>query len=321
VVLCCVAYPAVLWGIGKTIFPRQASGSIVERGGKEVGSSLIAQPFTDEKYFQPRPSAASYDASNSSATNWAGNNYLLRDRVAQQLGPIARYASGPKKGELVGADIEQWFHADKFRNNPGIVAQWVNLHGTVAQNWIKGDPLKSAYVAKWQDAHANDVAAWVKDNPATPNPKPEDLAQIFFQEFSKSHPGEFLKITDDNKGVELTSKGDDIRKTFFDMWLTDHADVDLEKVPGDMVMASASGLDPHITLENAIWQLDHSAIAAAWAKSSGKSEANVRDEILRLLHGKSSAPLAGLIGVPLINVLEINLALQDHFQSSAAAAK
>ena len=284
-----------------------------------MGSSLIAQPFTDEKYFQSRPSAASYDASNSGASNWAGNNYLLRDRVAQQLGPIVRYASGSKKGELVGPDIEQWFHADKFRDGTGIVAQWANLHSTVAQNWVKSDPLKSAYVAQWQAAHSKDVEAWVKDNPATPNPKPEDLAQIFFQDFSKSHPGQFLKITDDGKGVQLTGKGDDIRKTFFDMWLSDHADVDLEKVPGDMVMASASGLDPHITLENAIWQLDHAAIAAAWAKSSGKSEASVRDEILKILHEMSSAPLAGLVGVPLINVLEINLALQDRFQSSGAA--
>ena len=80
-----------------------------------------------------------------------------------------------------------------------------------------------------------------------------------------------------------------------------------------MVMASGSGLDPHITLDNATWQLDHLPIAAAWAKSSGIDEAKVREEIRKLLQEKSSAPLGGLIGVPLVNVLEINLALEDHF--------
>ena len=318
VLLCCVAYPLVLWGIGKTVFPRQATGSIVQHDGKDVGSLLIAQPFSDDKYFQPRPSAASpaYNATASGATNWAANNYLLRDRVAQQLGPIVRYASGPKKGDPVGPDIDRWFQADKFRQNPGIVAQWVDLHTTVAQNWVKADPLNSAYVAQWQKSHPDDVAAWVKDNPGTPEPKPEDLAKPFFEDFSKSHPGMFLTKTADGKGLELTGSGDNIRKAFFDMWLTDHPDqaADLEKVPADLVIASGSGLDPHIMLDSARWQLDHLPIAAAWAKSSGKPEAEVRDQILKILDAKSFSPLNRLVGVPLVNVLEVNLALEDHFQ-------
>ena len=83
-------------------------------------------------------------------------------------------------------------------------------------------------------------------------------------------------------GVDQGS-GDEIRAVFFDMWLTDHPDADLEKVPADMVMASGSGLDPHITLDNAIWQLDHFPIAAAWAKPSGRDEAKVREEIRQIL--------------------------------------
>jgi K+-transporting ATPase ATPase C chain len=184
----------------------------------------------------------------------------------------------------------------------------------MAQNWVKGDPLNSAYVAEWQKLHPADVAAWVKDNPGTPEPKPEDLAAAFFADFAKSHPGAFLKKTADNKGLELTTSGDEIRGPFFDMWLIDHPDADLEKVPADMVMASGSGLDPHITLENALWQLDHLPIAAAWAKVSGDQEAKVREEIQELLKQKSWAPLGGLIGVPLVNVLEVNLALEERFQ-------
>ena len=323
VVLCCVVYPLVLLGIGKVIFPNQAEGSLVERNGTAVGSRLIAQPFTADKYFQPRPSAASpsYNAAASGASNWAANNYLLRDRVARQLGAIVKYASGPKKGQLVGPDIEGWFQKDQFGGKPGIVAQWAAAHGAIAQNWIKADKLNAAYVADWQNAHAKEVADWVKDNPGTPEPKPEDLAGPFFTSFSKDHPGMFPSIVEhksadgksSEKKVEPIKEGSDIQAAFFDMWLQEHPDADLEKVPADMVMASGSGLDPHITLKNAIWQLDHLPIAAAWAKSSGTDEAKVRADIRKLLEEKSSAPLGGLIGVPLVNVLEINLALEEHF--------
>ena len=54
------------------------------------------------------------------------------------------------------------------------------------------------------------------------------------------------------------------------MWLSDHPDAKLRKVPADMVMASGSGLDPDITLDNAHWQLDR--VAAAWAKKTNKDE-------------------------------------------------
>ncbi|MHC5543342.1 potassium-transporting ATPase subunit C, partial [Singulisphaera rosea] len=56
--ICAVAYPVAVYGLGHTLFPTQASGSLVERDGKVIGSRLIAQPFASEKYFSPRPSAA-----------------------------------------------------------------------------------------------------------------------------------------------------------------------------------------------------------------------------------------------------------------------
>jgi potassium-transporting ATPase KdpC subunit len=99
VVICCGVYPAILWAIGQTLFPFQANGSLLTGpDGKVVGSKLIAQPFTKDEYFQPRPSAVSYDASASGPSNLAASNYLLRDRVAKILGPIAKYADGPKAG-------------------------------------------------------------------------------------------------------------------------------------------------------------------------------------------------------------------------------
>ena len=129
VLLCSVLYPLVLLGIGQTVFHDKAQGSLLtDAQGHPIGSQLIAQPFTADEYFQPRPSAASYNAAASGASNWAASNYLLRDRVARQLGPIVKYQSGPKKGQPVGPDIESWFQKDQFDGKPGIVAQWAALH-------------------------------------------------------------------------------------------------------------------------------------------------------------------------------------------------
>ena len=85
---------------------------------------------------------------------------------------------------------------------------------------------------------------------------------------------------------EPVQAGSDIQSNFFDMWLSDHPDVQLNDVPGDMLTTSGSGLDPHITLDNAMFQLD--GVAAAWAKDLS-AMFRVRSEIEDLLKEKSSA--------------------------------
>src|SRR5438309_1167834 len=114
VVLCCGVYPLVLYAIGQTVYRDKANGSlIVDMDGKTIGSRLIAQPFSADEYFQPRPSAASYNGAASGATNWGASNYLLRSRVAQALGPLVKYSGkSPKKGQPVGPDVEAWFQKD-----------------------------------------------------------------------------------------------------------------------------------------------------------------------------------------------------------------
>jgi K+-transporting ATPase ATPase C chain len=326
VLICCVVYPAILLGIGQTFFRDKADGSLIlGKDGKPIGSRLIAQPFTGEEYFQPRPSAASYNGAASGASNWAASNYQLRDRVAKALGPIVKYRSGPNAGQPVAPDIETWFQKDQFQGKPGIVAQWAQAHPNVAQAWVKADKLNGDYVSAWMKAHPNEVAQWIKENPTTPEPKPEDVAVPFFTSYAAAHPGTFPSAVEHKtpdgkmeKRIEPAKEGSDVQG-FFDLWRQENPTADLEQVPADMVMASASGLDPHITLKSAHYQLDR--VAGKWAELTKRDKAAMRKEIEDILNQKAEAPLGGLVGVPLINVLETNLALGDHFGVSPVAAK
>jgi K+-transporting ATPase ATPase C chain len=88
-VICGGIYPAVVTGIAYAVFPNQAKGSVITgKSGKELGSSLIGQPFADPKYFWPRPSAATdfgYNPMGSGGSNSGPTNpdYLktVGDRV------------------------------------------------------------------------------------------------------------------------------------------------------------------------------------------------------------------------------------------------
>jgi K+-transporting ATPase ATPase C chain len=82
-------------------------------------------------------------------------------------------------------------------------------------------------------------------------------------------------------------------------------------IPSDLVLASGSGVDPHITVKGAEYQVDR--VANAWATELGREISEVRIEVTTILQDHTEAPLAGLAGPELINVLETNLALQSHF--------
>nr|WP_298127621.1 potassium-transporting ATPase subunit KdpC [uncultured Pseudoxanthomonas sp.] len=76
-------------GLGSLLFPHQASGSLIERDGKVIGSSLVAQPFADDRYFQSRPSAAKYDVMALAGSNQARTNPDLRSRIDEARAAVA----------------------------------------------------------------------------------------------------------------------------------------------------------------------------------------------------------------------------------------
>ncbi len=87
-------YPLLMTGIGDVLFPKKVHGSLVVREGKVVGSTLIAQDFTGDIYFHPRPSAVKYDASSSGASNEGWTSADLK-KAYEERKAAWRKAYGP----------------------------------------------------------------------------------------------------------------------------------------------------------------------------------------------------------------------------------
>jgi potassium-transporting ATPase KdpC subunit len=111
-----LAYPLAMTGIAEVIFPRQAQGSMIERDGQVVGSALIGQNFTTDKYFHGRLSAttapdpkdptktvaAPYNAANSGGSNLGPSNKALIDRVQGDIDKLKQEnPSVPVPADLV----------------------------------------------------------------------------------------------------------------------------------------------------------------------------------------------------------------------------
>ena len=110
-----LAYPLAMTGIAQVILPHQANGSLIERERAVIGSALIGQNFTSNKYFHGRPSATTepdpkdpaktvpvpYAADNSAGSNLAPTSQVLIDRVKEDAGKLQAENKGKIPVDLV----------------------------------------------------------------------------------------------------------------------------------------------------------------------------------------------------------------------------
>ncbi|WP_298167800.1 potassium-transporting ATPase subunit KdpC [Novosphingobium sp.] len=98
-----LVYPLVLTGIGQALFPAQANGSLIRSGDRVIGSSLIGQAFTSDRYFHGRLSAAGkgYDPTASSGSNLGPASAALADRVRTDLATLRTSPDSPVPADLV----------------------------------------------------------------------------------------------------------------------------------------------------------------------------------------------------------------------------
>jgi K+-transporting ATPase ATPase C chain len=101
-----VIYPLVVTGIAQAFFHHQANGSLIQENGKNVGSELIGQPFSDPKYFWGRLSATApfpYNAGSSSGSNYGPTNPAFRDAVQARIDALK--AVGSDNNEPIPVDL------------------------------------------------------------------------------------------------------------------------------------------------------------------------------------------------------------------------
>ena len=158
ILLTCCLYPLAVWGLAQVIFPGNANGSVVTDNGTPIASDLIAQPFTGEEYFHPRPSAVDYNPSGSGGSNLGPLSAKLIDsirlraqRYRQENGlpsdaviPVdAVTASGSGLDPHISVE-NALLQADRVAGARGVTAQFVReMIKTYTEGrdfWILGQP-------------------------------------------------------------------------------------------------------------------------------------------------------------------------------------
>jgi potassium-transporting ATPase KdpC subunit len=152
-----IGYPLLITALASFLFPHQAAGSLILSNGQVIGSELLAQSFTSDRYFHPRPSAAGngYDATSSGGSNLAQSNAKLVQRVQGDIDKLSKENPGqPVPIDLVttsGSGLDPditpdaaFFQAPRVARARGIsegqVRQLIQQHITERQLGVLGEP-------------------------------------------------------------------------------------------------------------------------------------------------------------------------------------
>lgn len=157
VVLLGLGYPLFVTGVAAVFFPHKAAGSLILKDGQVIGSELLAQSFTSDRYFHPRPSAAGngYDATASGGSNLAQSSKALVDRIQGSIDKLSAENPGhPVPIDMVttsasGLDPDitpdaAYFQAPRVAKARGIeedrIRKLIEQHITARQLGLLGEP-------------------------------------------------------------------------------------------------------------------------------------------------------------------------------------
>lgn len=152
-----IAYPLLVTGIAGSLFPHKAAGSLILKNGQVIGSELLAQSFTSDRYFHPRPSAAGngYDATSSGGSNLAQSNAKLVQRIQGDIDKLAAENPGhpvpidavTTSGSGLDPDItpdNAYFQAPRIAKARGLseaqVSQLIQQHTAGRTFGVLGEP-------------------------------------------------------------------------------------------------------------------------------------------------------------------------------------
>ncbi|OEZ99069.1 potassium-transporting ATPase subunit KdpC [Duganella sp. HH101] len=177
--VCGVVYPLAVSGIGAAVFPAQAAGSIVEAGGKAVGSSLIGQAFSSPQYFWGRPSATGPMPNNgagSSGSNLGPNNPALADAVKARIDALRAADpanTAPVPVDLVtasGSGLDPEISVAAARYQAGRIAAARHMPAEQVLALVDGQQLKQ-YFGFFGEPRVNVLALNLALDQARPAPK------------------------------------------------------------------------------------------------------------------------------------------------------
>jgi K+-transporting ATPase ATPase C chain len=275
-VICCGIYPLVVWGIAQTVFSNKANGSLVTKDGtptnnpsEAVGSLLLGQNFAQAGYFHPRPSAAGsgYDPTSSGGSNYGP----LSDKLINGANNAATTQPSTTQPSVVVTVMPETNAYDGIRLR--------TIHYAV-DNGIPFKLHHAVYFKKDDGTYglkATDEVPLKTFQDAQGNLNDIALVDAF------PHPTTDSEYTRTNPVVIADDFG--------------------QLIPGDAVTASGSGLDPHISPENA--ELQKARVAAA---------RNIKPEqVEELIAAHTDKPDLGILGDPGVNVLLLNLALDAKY--------
>jgi len=300
-VVCCGLYPLAVWAIGQLVFPIQANGSLVKKDGTfttddklAVGSYLIGQNFSAPGYFHPRPSAAGdngYDATNSGGSNLGPLSDKLINGATKAAPPPA---TAPAPQPAAAAPPPAAGPAAPAAADAASAPQAAGAPAAGPAEVIDVDGIRLRVIHYCVENGIAFKLYRIKPDGAR-------IAEVPLSTY-QDKDGNLLdtKLVDDfpHPPTDPADKTPVIAADFATL------------VPGDAVTGSGSGLDPHISPQNAVLQAQRVADARKLPK----------EKVLELIRENTDQPNLGFLGDPGVNVLMLNIALDKLAPLAAPAA-